>query len=148
MIKMRDVRGDFVLDNNKVGIFVTNGIDRPHSTVMAYLSTKDDDIFIISHKGSFKSNNIIRNRDCAFTIDHRPELSFERAVFWNYTALKGRIYNISRSNPLFSFIQKSFVEKNPWEMVFFTHDDIEMFHIQSRDIICPEKYGHLLSKTG
>ncbi len=139
-----DFSGDFVIDNNKVGVFITKASERPHSTVMAYLSNQRDDIFLISHRGSFKSENILRDRECAFAIDHRAEITFERAVFWNYTIIRGLIYRISENNSLFPVIQAAFVEKNPWEQVFFTHENIEMFHIQPQEIICPEKYFHFI----
>ncbi len=140
-----DLTNDFIIDNNKVGIFITKAEERPHSTVMAYLSNEKDDIFLISHRGSFKSDNIVRDRECAFAIDHRAEIAFERAVFWNYTVIKGHLFRISADNPLFPVIQASFVEKNPWETVFFTHDNIEMFHIQPQEIIWPDMFSQIPS---
>ena len=139
---MADIRDNLIIDNNKVGVFVTTAPEVPHSSIMAYLATKGDDVFIISHKGSFKSDNIEKNRDCTFTIDHRGEFSFEMAVFWNFTVLKGLIYRISGNNPVFSFLQAAFVDKNPWEKIFFTHDNIEMFHIQAQEVICPQKENY------
>ncbi len=124
---------------NKLGVLVTHSVDRPHTTVMAFLSSEEDDIYIISHDDSFKSKNIARNGDCVFAIDHRATFNFDRAIDWNYTLIAGDLRKISRTNPLFPFIQSKFVEKNPWEYAFFTDAKVEMYQIKAREIMCPEK---------
>jgi hypothetical protein len=63
-------------------------------------------------------------------MDHRSVYSFEKAYDWNYTIIKGNIYEVKKESKLFAEIQNMFIEKNPWEMVFFSHPEIEMFHIQ------------------
>ncbi|WP_037571635.1 hypothetical protein [Spirochaeta cellobiosiphila] len=130
---------DPVIQRNKLGVLITSAPDRPHTTVMAFLSTKQDDIFIISQKGSFKSHNLHRDRNVAFAIDHRPEFTFDKAIEWNYSIIIGELFKISPSNPAFSSIQYEFVDKNPWETAFFTDPSIEMFHIKAVELLCPEK---------
>jgi hypothetical protein len=124
---------------NKLGILITKAIDRPHTTVMAFLSSTKDDIFIISHVDSFKSRNIQRDENCIFAIDHRGVFVFEKAIDWNYTLIKGKLNTISKSNPMFSVIQSKFIEKNPWEYAFFTDEKVEMYQIEPREIMCPER---------
>lgn len=124
---------------NKLGVLITKAVERPHTTVMAFLSSIHDDIFIISHTDSFKSKNINRDDHCVFAIDHRSNYIFEKAIDWNYTLIKGRLRTVSRSNPAFGAIQQQFIEKNPWEYAFFTDPKIEMYYIQPLEIMCPEK---------
>ena len=125
--------------SNKLGVLITKSIDLPHTTVMSFLSTTVDDIFLITMKGYRKSHNLHCDPTCCFAIDHRATYLFEKAYDWNYTIIKGRAYQISKENPLFAVIQRKFIEKNPWELVFFSSPDIEMLHIQPTEIICPEK---------
>ncbi|HAH61134.1 MAG TPA: hypothetical protein DCL73_03445 [Treponema sp.] len=126
-------------ERNKLGVLITKAVDRPHTTVMAFLSTKADDIFIITHRDSFKAQLLSRDRDCAFAIDHRAQFTFEKAIDWNYSIIKGSLYKISRNNPAFNEIQARFVSKNPWEYSFFTDQKAEMYHIQENELLLPEK---------
>ncbi len=125
-------------ERNKLGVLITKAQDRPHTTVMAFLSTKADDIFIITHRDSFKARLLARDRECAFAMDHRAQFTFEKAIEWNYTIITGSLYKISRNNPAFGEIQARFVSKNPWEYAFFTDRKAEMYHIKERKILCPE----------
>jgi hypothetical protein len=125
--------------DNKLGVLITQAINRPHTTVMAFLSSINDDIFIISHDDSFKSQNINKNENCVFAIDHRGTFNFEKAIDWNYTLIKGAFRRISKTNPMFRFVQSKFVEKNPWEYAFFTDSKVEMYQIEAHEIMCPEK---------
>jgi len=134
-----DIRFNEKEKDNKLGVLITRAMERPHTTVMAFLSTVDDDIFIISHDDSFKSRNINRDENCVFAIDHRGTFTFEKAIDWNYTFVRGRFRRISRTNGMFRFIQEKFIEKNPWEFAFFTDSKVEMYQIEAREILCPEK---------
>lgn len=125
--------------SNKLGVLITKSIDLPHTTVMAFLSTIEDDIFLITMKGNRKSMNLHRDPNCCFAIDHRATYFFERAYDWNYTIIKGKAYQISNGNPLFKEIQRKFIDKNPWELVFFSSPDVEMFHIKPSELIWPDK---------
>lgn len=130
---------DIKESENKLGVLITKAVERPHTTVMAFLSSVKDDIIIISHDDSFKSKNMKRDAECVFAIDHRSSFTFEKAVDWNYTLIKGRLKRISRGNPAFREIQSLFVEKNPWEIAFFTDPKTEMYCIEPLGILCPEK---------
>lgn len=122
---------------NKLGVWVTSAMERPHTTVMAFLSSENDDIFLISHRGSIKSDFIHRDNRSLFAIDHRSTYHFEKSYEWNYTIIRGETYVIPRSNPIFENIQRQFIEKNPWEILFFSNPDIEMFHIKPLEIVSP-----------
>ena len=125
---------------NKLGVWITRAAERPHTTVMAFLSSKNDDIFLISHSGTFKSKNVHRDARCLYAIDHRSSYHFEKAIEWNYTFIRGTASVIPRGTPLFDAVQNLFVEKNPWELLFFTDPKVEMFHIKPEEVMCPEKY--------
>ncbi len=130
-------------EENKLGVLVTKSVDFPQTSVMAFLNTVDDDIFIITRGATRKAHNLHRDSDCYFAIDHRANFVFENAYEWNYTIIKGRAFTIPPRNPIFHDIQQKFVEKNPWELVFFGAPDIELFHIEPDEIMCPEKYAGL-----
>jgi hypothetical protein len=121
---------------NKLGVWITRSELWPHSTVMAFLSSEDDDIFLVSHRGSFKSSIIHRDRRCCFAIDHRSTFLFERAVDWNFTVLEAEAGLVDRDSPLFPAIQAQFVRKNPWEEPFFTDPAVELFHLKPLGILC------------
>jgi hypothetical protein len=136
-----DILPDLNEQENKLGIWITKAIDRPHTTVMAFLSSKNDDIFLISHKGAFKSSLIHKDSNCVFAIDHRASYHFEKKYEWNYTLIKADARIVERSDKRFMEIQTMFVDKNPWELMFFTDPQVEMFHLEPIEIICPEKYS-------
>ena len=121
---------------NKLGVWITRAPQRPHTTVMAFLSSANDDIFVISHRGTYKSLLIHRDPRCCFAIDHRASFLFEKAIDWNFSIIKARASLIDRSNPLFAPIQASFVEKNPWEQPFFTDPKVELFHLLPEGLLC------------
>jgi hypothetical protein len=121
---------------NKLGVWITRSELWPHSTVMAFLSSPSDDIFLVSHRGSFKSSIIHRDRRCCFAIDHRSTFLFERAVDWNFTVLEAEASLIGRDSPLFDRVQAEFVHKNPWEEPFFTDPAVELFHLKPLGILC------------
>jgi hypothetical protein len=121
---------------NKLGVWITRASLWPHSTVMAFLSSRDDDIFLLSHRGSFKSSLIHRDSRCCFAIDHRSTFLFERAVDWNFTVLEAEASLIDSDRPLFAAVQAEFVRKNPWEEPFFTDPKVELFHLRPLGILC------------
>jgi hypothetical protein len=121
---------------NKLGVWITHAEDRPHTTVMAFLSSTQDDIFLISHSGTFKSACIRRDRRCFFAIDHRANFVFEKAIDWNFTIIRAEADLIPRGTPLFADIQAQFVRKNPWELPFFTDPKVELFHLTPLSLVC------------
>lgn len=66
---------------------MTRTAEQPHTTVMAFLSTQDDDIFIISFPSTFKVQQLQRNPSCCFAIDERANFTFDKAIQWNYTLI-------------------------------------------------------------
>jgi hypothetical protein len=121
--------------DNKLGVWITPAIDRPHTTVMAFLNSTDDDIFVVSHPATFKCRTIARDRFGCFVIDHRSEYNFEKAIDWNYTILRCETFQIPRSHPVFAEMQARFIEKNPWETAFFSNPQSMMFHLKPSAII-------------
>lgn len=122
---------------NKVGILVTQAPEQPHTTVLAFLSSSDDDIFLITFPETFKSQQLKRHPRCHFVMDERASYTFERAIEWNYTIIEGDAYRIANGSTLFEEVRQAFIDKNPWEQPFFIHDNLEMYHIQRRRLLCP-----------
>ncbi len=123
---------------NKLGVLITRLKEYPHSSLMAFLSTECDDIFLITLKSLFKSSVIHRDNRCCFAIDHRSDFVFEKAYDWNYTIVEADAYTVSNSNPVFEEIQSRFVDKNPWEASFFLSPEVEMFHLKPNKILMPD----------
>ncbi len=122
---------------NKVGVLVTMAQEQPHTTVLAFLSSVDNDVFLITFPETFKSRQLKRNPHCFFAMDERSHYTFERAIEWNYTLIEGDAHLIPPHNPLFEQVREAFIHKNPWEMAFFLREDLEMYHIKSRQLVCP-----------
>jgi len=118
---------------NKVGILITMAPEQPHTTVLAFLSSEDDDVFLITFAETFKSRQLKRDAHCFFVMDERASFTFERAIEWNYTIIEGQ----ANDSPVFEEIRQSFIDKNPWEMPFFIREDLEMYHIRCERLICP-----------
>lgn len=127
---------------NKVGVLVTMAQDQPHTTVLAFLSTQEDDIFLITFPETFKSKLLKRNPHCFFVMDERASYTFERAIEWNYTIVEGHATLVPQDNPLFESVRQAFIIKNPWELPFFIRPDLEMYHIRKERLICPGAPRH------
>jgi len=123
---------------NKLGVLLTRMQDRPHSTLMAFLSNKQDDIFFITFPATFKSQLLHRDPRCHFAIDHRGEYNFERAVDWNFTIIEAEARLVNKKSTAFKEIQYSFIQKNPWESAFFSDPQVEMFHLAPQRLIIPQ----------
>lgn len=137
LVKMPEI--DKEEHENKIGVLITKACIQPHTTVMAFLSSKEDDIFFITLPGTFKSQLLKRDNQCYFAIDNRATFTFERELEWNYSIIKGSVFAIDKATPLFTDIKETFIAKNPWEVGFFSHPDIEMFHIKAQSTICPSR---------
>lgn len=122
---------------NKVGVLVTMAQEQPHTTVLAFLSTENDDIFLITFPETFKSRLLKRDAHCFFVLDERASFTFERAIEWNYTIVEGVANRVAAGTPLFLQVQQAFIDKNPWEMPFFIRPDVEMYHIRCQRLVCP-----------
>ena len=120
---------------NKLGVLITTLPSRPHSSLMAFLSGRCDDVFLISMKNTFKAQALRYNNSCCFAMDHRADFVFEKAYDWNYTIVRAKAFKISPDNPAYEEIQYEFVNKNPWETSFFTSPEIEMYHLKPEEIL-------------
>jgi len=108
--------------HNKVGVLTTLAAGQPHTTVLAFLTSQDDDVFLISMPGTFKSQVLKRE--------------LEQAIEWNYTILETRAHLVPRESPLHEQIRTAFILKNPWEAAFFMSTELEMLHLQRVAVVC------------
>ncbi|MBT0569909.1 hypothetical protein KIK84_06190 [Curvibacter sp. CHRR-16] len=121
---------------NKVGVLTTLAQNQPHTTVLAFLSTEEDDVFFITLPHTFKSQVLKREPRCFFTIDERAKFTFEQTIEWNYTILEAHAHLVPSSSPAYEQIRNAFILKNPWEAGFFLSPDIEMFHLKKISLVC------------
>ncbi|MCG7561429.1 hypothetical protein [Pseudoalteromonas sp. McH1-42] len=125
--------------DNKVGVLITKAQSQPHTTVMAFLSSTDDDVFFITLPQTFKSSLMKRDNRCYFAIDNRASFTFENYVEWNYSIIAGKVHQIASDSALFNEVRELFISKNPWEVGFFSHPDIEMYHLKAEKVVCPKR---------
>ncbi|MCG7588779.1 hypothetical protein [Photobacterium sp. OFAV2-7] len=121
---------------NKVGVLITQALEQPHTTVMAFLSSTEDDIFMITYPNSFKGQLLARDTHCIFAIDNRNTFTFETHIDWNYTLISAEAFRVEKNSQLFTQVQDLFIAKNPWEAGFFLADEIEMYHLKSKGVVC------------
>ncbi|MBJ7551862.1 hypothetical protein [Marinomonas ostreistagni] len=124
--------------DNKIGVLLTYAQSQPHTTVMAFLSSVDDDIFFITLPSTFKGQLLQKDNRCYFAIDGRSTFTFEHAIEWNYSIVSGTVYQVPKDSYLFAQVQELFIAKNPWEMGFFSLPDIEMYHLKAGHVVCPK----------
>ncbi len=120
---------------NKVGVLITRAIAHPHTTVMAFLSSEQDDIFFITFDESFKMAVLKRDGHCMFAIDSSADFTFVDAIHWNYSLIHGEVFHIPRGSALFVPLKELFIEKNPWEVGFFDHPSVHLYHIKPKQVI-------------
>jgi hypothetical protein len=121
--------------HNKIGILTTMAPDQPHTTVLAFLNTEADDVFIISPPDTFKMRLLQRDPRCFFTIDERAKFTFEQAIEWNYTILETRAHRVPPTSPVYEQVRTAFLLKNPWEAGFFLTDGLEMLHLECKAVV-------------
>lgn len=125
---------------NKVGVLTTMAQGQPHTTVLAFLTSADDDVFLISEPGTFKLKLLHREPRCFFTIDERAKFTYEQAIEWNYTIIDSVAHHIPPDVPLYEQVRQAFILKNPWEAGFFMLDGLEMLHLPRKAIVMAGEY--------
>lgn len=122
--------------HNKVGVLTTLAQNQPHTTVLAFLSSAADDVFLVSMPGTFKSQVLKREARCFFTIDERANFTFEHSIEWNYSIMEMAAHIVPKGTDVYEQIRYAFIEKNPWEAGFFMSDELEMFHLERKALVC------------
>jgi hypothetical protein len=117
-----------------LGVLVTRGPQRPHSTVMAFLSSDRGDIFFVTDPGSFKAQNLQRDNRAVFAVDFRSSYDLEKPLDWSYRIQTVTAAIIPQSRPLYSQIRRLFLEKNPWNVNFFTAPNSVLVHLEPQAV--------------
>lgn len=125
--------------NNKLGVLVTRTPEQPHTTVMAFLSSTEDDIFIISFPSTFKVQQLQKDNRCCFAIDQRASFTFENAIEWNYVLIDATAYEVPVNHPLYQPVKTAFIDKNPWEVAFFSDPNVRLYHLKCQSTFCPTR---------
>lgn len=120
---------------NKIGVLTTLAQGQPHTTVLAFLSSQADDVFLISEPGTFKLQLLHREARCFFTIDERAKFTFEQTIDWNYTILASVAHQIAPGTALYEQVRTAFILKNPWEAGFFMLNGLEMLHLPRKAVV-------------
>ncbi len=123
--------------DNKIGVLITKAMEQPHSTVMAFLSSSQDDVFFITFPHTFKSKLLKKDNQCFFAIDSRATFKFDQAIHWNYSIIQGEAYQVPKEHEAFHPIKELFIAKNPFEIGFFTNPEVEMYHVKPLKVVCP-----------
>lgn len=125
--------------DNKIGVLVTRTPEQPHTTAMAFLSTAEDDIFIISFPSTFKVQQLQKDNRCHFAIDERAFFTFENAIDWNYVLIDAEAYEVPVDHPVYQPVKSAFIDKNPWELGFFADPDVRLYHLKCLSTVCPAR---------
>lgn len=120
---------------NKVGVLTTLTPEQPHTTVLAFLTSEQDDVFLIIEPGTFKLSVLARDPRCFFVIDERAKFTFDEAIHWNYTIMESVAHQIPEGTPLYEQVRTAFIIKNPWEAGFFMLDGLTMLHLPRRAVV-------------
>jgi len=120
---------------NKVGVLTTLTPGQPHTTVLAFLTSEDDDVFLIIEPGTFKLSVLQREPRCFFVIDERAKFTFDEAIHWNYTIMESVAHEIPKCTALYEEVRTAFILKNPWEAGFFMLDGLTMLHLPRKAVV-------------
>lgn len=123
--------------DNKVGVLITKAPEQPHTTVLAFLTDQEGDVYFITLPDSYKATLLHRDPHCFFAIDARASFSFDRALEWNYSIIEAEAMAVAPESALFAEVREAFIAKNPWEVAFFTLPNLEMYHLKSIGQVCP-----------
>jgi hypothetical protein len=113
-----------------LGVLVTRSVDRPHTTVMAFLSSQKGDVFLITHPQMFKMRNLERDPRVAFAVDHRATYDLDKPLDWSYRVQNFTAKLIPRTSALGVGIQREFLAKSPWEGAFFAAPTSVLLHLE------------------
>lgn len=122
---------------NKIGVLISHTPEQPHTTAMAFLSTMEDDIFIISFPSTFKVQQLQKDNRCCFAIDERANFTFENAIDWNYVLIDAEAYEVPLDHPIYQPVKAAFIDKNPWEIGFFADPNVRLYHLKCLSTVCP-----------
>ncbi|MBB1485100.1 adenylate/guanylate cyclase domain-containing protein [Oceanospirillum sediminis] len=125
--------------DNKIGVLVTRTPEQPHTTAMAFLSTSEDDIFIISFPSTFKVQQLQKDNRCYFAIDERASFTFENAIDWNYVLIAAEAYEVPVDHLIYQPVKSAFIDKNPWEIGFFADPNVRLYHLKCLSTVCPAR---------
>jgi len=112
-----------------LGVLFTRAPVSPHSTVMAFLSSEEGDIFLVTDPASVKAQNLIRDRHAVFAIDFRETYDLDKPLDWSYRLRQVRAFQIPASRPLYDVVKSRFLEKSPWNADFFTLPGSLLLHL-------------------
>ena len=120
---------------NKVGVLTTLAHGQPHTTVLAFLTSQEDDVFLISEPTTFKLQLLHRQPRCFFTIDERAKYTFEHSIEWNYSIFEMQAYSVPLGSSIYEQIRYAFINKIPFEAGFFMIEGLEMLHLKRKSYV-------------
>lgn len=112
-----------------LGVLFTRAVDRPHSTVMAFLSAGRGDVFLVTNTRTFKAHNLFRDPRAVFAVDYRETYDLAKPLTWAYRLLPMKAYRISEDRDLHGEVREAFLKKNPWNVNFFTASGAFLLHL-------------------
>lgn len=122
-----ELRGDDAETN--LGVLLTRAPDRPHSTVMAFLSARSGDVFLVTRPQSYKGHNLFRDARVVFAVDYRETYDLTKPLNWAYRLQAMKAYRISAGRRLHTEVTEAFLRKNPWNARFFAGPDAMLLHL-------------------
>ena len=115
--------------DTSLGVLFTRALERPHSTVMAFLSAGRGDVFVITNTATFKAHNLARDPRALFAVDYRDSYDLAKPLTWAYRLLPMKAFKISADRDLYTEVRTAFLKKNPWNVNFFTASGAILLHL-------------------
>jgi len=112
-----------------LGVLLTRAPERPHSTVMAFLSTGSGDVFLVTRPQSRKAYNLFRDPRVVFAVDYRATYDLAKPLDWAYRLLSMKAYRVSTHRALHTEVTEAFLRKNPWNAGFFAAPGAMLLHL-------------------
>jgi len=112
-----------------LGVLLTRAPERPHTTVMAFLSAGAGDVFLVTRPQSYKAHNLFRDPHVVFAVDYRHTYDLSRPLDWAYRLLPMKAYRISAGRELHTEVTETFLRKNPWNAGFFAAPGAILLHL-------------------
>lgn len=122
---------------NQVGVLISRAPVRPHTTLMAFHSIANDDVFLVTWKSTLKYKILAANPHAYYAIDNRSTFTFDHHPQFNYTIIDAKVRQVDKKDPHHDELVARFIKKNPFEQSFFASDEAVLLHLETQKLVSP-----------
>ena len=119
-----------LIKEKDVCVLATTSADRPHCSLMAYVTDKDcREIYMVTHRQSRKYENLMKNPYVSLLIDTREEHLGSRRPDAKALTVSGTFVKIDDENKR-NYIRSKLLDRHPHVKEFLDHPDAEILRIR------------------